>query len=454
MLLTLFYFLLALLLLVIVHEYGHFQVARWCGVKVLRFSFGFGKILASWKDKKGTEYTWSLLPLGGYVKMLDETEGTVSEAEKNQAFNRKSVWARIAIVLAGPLANFLLAFCFLWMVATLGVKSLAPMIDDVKEGSIAAQAGLGKNQEIIALNGEKINSWRDFQYYMLPYSGSNATIILEVKSLNDDSIKKMELPLNNWQMDAKKPDLIDSLGIQPFIPKISPVVGGVIPDSPAEKAGILPSDILLSMNDKKLEDWLDLVDFVKNNPGKKLQLQLLREGVRKDLSLVIDQKVQQGKTIGTIGLYSQNPQWPAHWLRIQKETPWNAVYLAGKQTFQLSVSTLTLIGRMVTGKLALDGISGPVGIAQGAGNSARAGLEAYLSFLALLSISLGVLNLLPVPLLDGGHLLYYVAELIIRRPVSEKMKITGVYIGVILLGTLMVIAFGNDILRLVPHTLS
>lgn len=454
MLSTLFYFLIALLLLVIVHEYGHFQVARWCGVKVLRFSFGFGKILASRQDKQGTEYTLSLLPLGGYVKMLDETEDVVPESEKHRAFNRQSVWVRIAIVLAGPMANFLLAFCLLWIVAVLGVTSLAPMIEAVRPDSLAAQAGLEKKQEIISLNSEKINSWRDFQYYLLPYSGSGTTLNLEVKSLQDGSVKTVQFPLHNWKPDVKNPNLLDSLGIEPFIPTIPPIVGGVLPDSPAEKAGLQKSDVVLSMNQQPLKDWLELVDYVKHHPGEKLRLRIMREDIQQNIFLNIGEKTEAGKQVGVIGLYSQRAQWPEHWLRTQKETPWNAIFLAARQTWELSAGTLTLMGRMITGKLALDNISGPVGIAQGAGNSAKAGLEAYLSFLALLSISLGVLNLLPIPMLDGGHLLYYVLELIIGRPVSEKIKLKGAYIGIILLGALMVIAFGNDILRLVPHALS
>lgn len=220
MLSTLLYFLLALVLLVTVHEYGHFQVARWCGVKVLRFSFGFGPILARWRDKKGTEYAWSLFPLGGYVKMLDESEGDVDEKERHLAFNNQSLWKRAAIVLAGPFFNFIFAFVALWLVLIIGMQSLAPMIESVKPNSIAAHAGLNAKEEIIALNHTKINSWRDFQYALMPLVGSQETIQLTIKSLVNGKERQVFLPLANWQLDSKKPDPLESLGIQPFIPSI------------------------------------------------------------------------------------------------------------------------------------------------------------------------------------------------------------------------------------------
>jgi regulator of sigma E protease len=448
MLLTLLYFLLALLLLVTVHEYGHFQVARWCGVKVLRFSFGFGTVLARWHDKKGTEYAWSLFPLGGYVKMLDESEGDVPENEKHLAFNNQPVWSRIAIVLAGPLFNFLFAFVALWLVLVIGMYSLAPMIASVKPDSIAAKAGFGSNQEIISLNAIPVNSWRDFQYTMMPLIGSEETVDVTVKSLEDGKQTQLFLPLANWTLDDKKPDPISSLGIEPFIPTIPPVIGEVVSDSPAAKAGLHVGDYVVSVDGKAFDDWMFLVDYVRERPDTQLNLEIKRKGQEQKIVILTGKQMNQGKPEGFIGVRSQKVDWPAHWLRMERQGPFTALGTAFKQTLQLTGTTFTLMGRLVTGRLSINSISGPVGIAQGAGDSGRSGLVSYLFFLALVSISLGALNLLPIPMLDGGHLLYYALEIIRRKPLSDGVKTVGVYFGLLLLVALMFVALTNDISRL------
>ncbi|KTD67501.1 RIP metalloprotease RseP [Legionella shakespearei] len=448
MLLTLLYFLLALLLLVTVHEYGHFQVARWCGVKVLRFSFGFGTVLARWHDKKGTEYAWSLFPLGGYIKMLDESEGDVPENEKHLAFNNQPVLSRIAIVLAGPLFNFLFAFVALWLVLVIGMYSLAPMIASVKPDSIAAKAGLGSKQEIISLNSTPVNSWRDFQYVMMPLIGSEETVDVTVKSLVDGKQSQHFLPLANWTLDDKKPDPINSLGIEPFIPTIPPVIGEVVSDSPAAKAGLHVGDYVLSVNGQSFDDWMFLVDYVRERPDTQLNLEIKRKGTEQKIVILTGKQMNQGKPEGFIGVRSQKVDWPAHWLRMERQGPFTALGTAFKQTLQLTGTTFTLMGRLVTGRLSINSISGPVGIAQGAGDSGRSGLVSYLFFLALVSISLGALNLLPIPMLDGGHLLYYALEIIRRKPLSDGVKTVGVYFGLLLLVALMFVALTNDISRL------
>ncbi|KTC78052.1 RIP metalloprotease RseP [Legionella brunensis] len=446
---TLFYFFLALLVLITVHEYGHFIVARWCGVKVLRFSFGFGKVLARWHDKKGTEYAWSLFPLGGYVKMLDETEGEVSEDERHLAFNNKSVWARIAIVVAGPLFNFLLAFFALWLVLVIGIQSLAPMIEKVKPNSIAAIAGLEAKQEILALNNNEVGSWRDFQFALMPLLGSDETVDITVKSLRDGKLKSLALPLSQWEMDAKNPDPLGSLGIVPFIPNIPPIVGEVVADSPAQRAGLQIGDVIKRMNGKPLNDWLDLVDYVRQHPNDSLILAILRQGKNHTLQVQIGTKTEGGNKEGFLGVRSQKVNWPPEWLRFQRQGPIEALGTAFSQTIELTGATFSLIGRFATGKLGLKTISGPVGIAQGAGESARSGLAYYLSFLALVSISLGVLNLLPIPMLDGGHLLYCIVEIIRGRPLSDEIKSFGIYLGLVFLVALMILALSNDLSRLI-----
>lgn len=449
MLATLFYFLLALLLLVIVHEYGHFQVARWCGVKVLRFSFGFGKILLRWHDKKGTEYAWSLFPLGGYVKMLDEAEGDVREEEKHLAFNRQSLWKRVAIVVAGPLFNFFFAFLLLWLVAVIGVKSLAPMIEAVTAGSIAEKAGFLPQQEIIALNDTPVKSWRDFQYALMPYVGSGKNIQFRVKSLKDGEKKNLILPLDKWQFDSKNPDLLASFGLVPFIPSIPPVIGEVVKGSPAANAQLQVNDEIVAINEKPVEDWLELVDYVKHHPGEQVQLTVKRKSQRQIVSLSIGRQGDGADQQGFLGLKSKKVDWPENWLREQRETFLGAVPVALRQTLHLTKATLTLMGRLITGNLSINNISGPVGIAKGAGDSARGGLVYYLSFLALISISLGVLNLLPIPMLDGGHLLFYAVEAIRRKPLTDEFKAAGMYTGLILLVALMLVALVNDISRFI-----
>jgi regulator of sigma E protease len=448
MLSTLFYFILALVLLVTIHEYGHFLVARFFKVKVLRFSFGFGKILARWCDKQGTEYVWSLVPLGGYVKMLDEAEGPVPANERHLAFNNQSVWVRIAIIIAGPLFNFIFAVIALWLVLIIGIHSLAPIIGKVKPGSIAAFAGLGANQEIVALDNKKIASWRDFQFALMPLVGSNATVGITVKSLENGQKKDLILSLARWKLDAMKPDPLDSLGIIPFIPAIPPVIGGMVANSPAQGTGLKMGDIIKRLNGKPVNDWLSFVDYVRQHPNEQLTLVINRQGQNKTVNLHIGAKVNNGQEIGYLGFFSKKIEWSSQWLRLQRERPLQAIGTAIKQTAEITGASFSLIGRFVTGKLPLQSISGPIGIAQGAGESARSGLTYYLSFLALISISLGVLNILPIPLLDGGHLLYCLIEAVCGHPLPEGVKSAGIYLGLLFLLGLMLLAISNDLSRL------
>lgn len=449
MLLTLLYFFLALVLLILVHEFGHFIVARGCGVKVLRFSFGFGKVLARWHDKHGTEYAWSLLPLGGYVKLLDETEEAVPEAERHLAFNHQSLWVRFAVVLAGPLFNFLFAFVMLWLVLVIGIQSLAPMIAQVESGSIAANAGLRAKQEIVQINDRMINSWHDFQYEMMPLLGSSQPVAMTVQSFNGNERRTLLLRLNEVMFDANKSDVLSLLGIVPFVPIIPAKVGDVIADSPAQQVGFQYNDQLLIVNGHKITDWVMLVDYVKRHPNQSMIFQILRQGKPLQLQVVTKQMMGQGQQpVGYLGIRSQPVKWPAHWLRTKREAPLPALKTAWHQTLELTGSTFVLMGRLITGQLSLKAISGPIGIAKGAGESAKGGLAYYLSFLALVSISLGVLNLLPIPMLDGGHLFFYVIEIMMRRPLSSTFKSTGMYLGLVFLITLMFIALRNDLTRL------
>lgn len=447
MMFTLFYFIIALLMLVLVHEYGHFIVARYCGVKVLRFSFGFGKVLASWRDKRGTEYAFSLVPLGGYIQMLDESEGEVPESERHLAFNNQSIAKRCAIALAGPLFNFLFAFFALWLVLIIGIKSLAPIVSEIKIPSLAAQAGLLPEDEILSFGGKKISSWHDFQYALMPLVGTNAPVAMKVKSIKNGQERSLFFPLEQWHLDGKNPNLLNSLGMVPFLPKIPPLISEIVIDSPADSAGLLKGDRISRLNGQPIFDWLDVVDIIKKHPNTKMTLTVFRKGQSKALSLHTGSVIKDGVVEGFMGARANAVNWPANWLRMQREAPLPAVATALKQTFDLIGATFSSIGHLIIGKIPIESLSGPIGIAQGAGESAKGGLAHYLSFLALLSISLGVLNLLPIPLLDGGHLLYYLIELIWRRPLSEQLKSAGIYLGVVFLVSLMIIAFSNDLTR-------
>ncbi|MCA0402654.1 MAG: RIP metalloprotease RseP [Proteobacteria bacterium] len=445
---TLASFFLALLLLITIHEYGHFLVARLCKVKVLRFSFGFGKVLASFYDKKGTEYSWSLLPLGGYVKMLDENEDEVLPEERHLAFNNKSVWARMAIIVAGPLFNLLFAFIAFWLVQLIGLKSLAPIVGEVKKGSIAAEAGINSQDEIISFNEKPIHSWRDLQFVLMPLVGTTKAVNVELISRKTQEKKELTLALETWQLDSKKADVLESLGIIPYIPQISPIVGTVLKNSPAFEAGLSSGDVIKELNGKAVNDWFYLADYTKKHPNERINLKFLHQGQLKELELTIGQHLVKGKEEGFLGLASQKVDWPKDLIRLQREGPIQALATALHETISLTGATFSFIGRFISGKLALDNISGPIGIAHGAGESARGGLSYYLSFLALVSISLAVLNLLPIPMLDGGHLLYCLIELVKGKPLSQSLRTIGIYFGLFFLIGLTILALTNDLSRL------
>lgn len=448
MALTLFYFGAALFILVVFHEYGHFVVARLFKVKVLRFSVGFGKILTSWCSRSGTEYALSLIPLGGYIKMLDENEGVVAPEERHLAFNCKPLWVRSCIVFAGPLFNFIFAFFALWLILVIGVYSLAPIIQEVSPNTMAAEAGLVANEEIIAVNHKPIQSWRDFQYALMPFIGGEQALLLDLKSLATNRERQVTFPLTKLTLEGKKPDLLKDLGITPFIPRLPPIVHQIINDSPAQAAGFKTGDRILSINGKICADWMDLVTFVQKNPGEHIQLRIQRGQSELTIPVQIRAVQTQKGVSGFLGMQSQASNWPKEWLRYEHQQPFPALKTAFIQTMELTHATVALLGRFISGKLSSQSLSGPVGIAQSAGESGRGGLTAYLAFLAIVSISLGVLNLLPIPVLDGGHLLFYLIEGIIRRPLNEKIKLAGLYVGFVLLFSITLLAFSNDIWRL------
>ena len=440
--------LVALGVLVTFHEFGHFWVARRCGVKVLRFSVGFGSPLFRWHDRQGTEFVIAAIPLGGYVKMLDEREGDVPPALLDSAFNRKSVRQRFAIVSAGPLANFLLALVFFWLLAMLGSEQIRPVIGAVEPGSLAAQAGLSADQEIVAVNGKPVSGWGEVNLQLVRRLGESGQLDVTVRDVGGSSERHLQISLQNWLKGVEEPDPITSLGIRPWRPQIAPVIAQLDPEGPAQAAGIRLGDRLLSLNQQPLDDWQQVIDAVRTLPGEPVSLQVERQGQRLDVSLTLATRGEGEVRRGYLGAGVEGGEWPAEMLREVSFGPLEAVAEGVRRTWTMSLLTLDSLKKMLFGELSVKNLSGPITIAKVAGASAQSGLGDFLNFLAYLSISLGVLNLLPIPVLDGGHLLFYLVEWVRGRPLSERVQGWGVQIGISLVVGVMLLALVNDLGRL------
>ncbi|RXE47093.1 sigma E protease regulator RseP [Chromohalobacter israelensis] len=436
-------------LLITFHEFGHFWVARRCGVKVLRFSVGFGKPLWSRFDRHGTEFAVAAIPLGGYVKMLDEREGPVAPEEQAHAFNRKSVWARIAIVSAGPLANFLLAFVAYWALFIYGTATVAPVIGDITPDSPAAQGGLQRGQEIVAVQGEPTPSWGEVNLKLVAAIGADGTLDVTTRTSEDATPTQHRVPVNDWLVRQNPPQPLASLGVTPWRPELPAVLGEVLDDGRAHQAGLERGDRIVSVDGVAVDDWMAFVERVRANPETPLTLQVTRDGERREITLTPAVREQEdGSTIGYIGAGVQPSEWPERYRREIRYGPLDAVGEAVAKTGEMSLLTLDSIRKMLVGLISPSNLSGPVTIARIAGDSARDGVESFISFLAYLSISLGVLNLLPIPVLDGGHLVYYIIEAVRGRPVPEAVQAFGLRVGIALVGSLMLMALYFDLMRL------
>ncbi len=438
-----------LAILVAVHEYGHFWVARRCGVKVHRFSIGFGKSLASWHDKQGTEYSIAAIPLGGYVKMLDEREGEVPEDQLDQAFNRKPVLQRIAVVSAGPLANFLLAIIAYWFLFMAGESGYAPIIGKVEPGSVAEQAGLEPGQEIVAVDGSETPTWQALSFQLLDRIGDTGTVRFAVKYPDSDMVYESEAAITSWLSGHEQPDLFGALGMRLYMPEIVPVVGEVVENSPAAVAGLEPGDRVLSADGEAMPLWEDWVTYVKARPDQAIEL-VVQRGDRTMTAVVTPKRIEadDGEVYGQVGVSVDIPDMPAEMQRSFPRGPIDSLAASVEKTGELTVFTLKSIKKMLQGLISPKNLSGPITIAKVATASAKSGLESYISFLALLSVSLGVLNLLPIPVLDGGHLLYYLLELVAGRPIPEKVQMVGYQMGLVVVLSIMALALFNDFARL------
>jgi regulator of sigma E protease len=440
--------LVALGVLVTFHEFGHFWVARRCGVKVLRFSVGFGMPLLRWHDRKGTEYVIAAIPLGGYVKMLDEREGEVPADQLDQTFNRKTVYQRIAIVIAGPVANFLLAIVFFWFLAMLGSQQVRPVIGAVESGSIADKGGLSSGQEIVSVDGEPTSGWAAVNLQLVRRLGESGTVALGVRDQGSTVDSPRELALDKWLKGADEPDPIRSLGIHPWRPALPPVLAELDPKGPAQAAGLKTGDRLVALDGQALSDWQQVVDAVRLRPAAKISLRIEREGAQLDVPLTLAVRGEGKTTTGYLGAGVKGIDWPPEMLREVRFGPLAAVGEGARRTWTMSVLTFDSLKKMLLGELSVKNLSGPITIAKVAGASAQSGVGDFLNFLAYLSISLGVLNLLPIPVLDGGHLLFYLIEWVRGRPLSDRVQGWGIQIGISLVVGVMLLALVNDLGRL------
>ncbi len=447
---TLLAFVVAIAILVVFHELGHYAVARLCDVKVLKFSVGFGKALYTKRfGSSETEWVLSAIPLGGYVKMLDEREGDVPEHDLPRAFNRKPVLQRMAIVVAGPIANLLLAVILYFFLFIHGVPGIKPVLGEIAPNTPAAMAGLQSRQTILSIDGQPTPSWQEIRWILLDMVLQHKAAKFELQNAQGEkSFHMVEMGgLTASDLDG---DFMQKLGLQPYQPPIYPIIGKLVDGSVAQRAGLQVNDRVLRANGREIALWEDWVTIVRDHPGKQLDIEIERAGAVLKLSLTPDVIDEAGKKIGRIGAmaYIDKAAFEAMLTEV-RYPPLAALSESVNKTWETASVSLKMMGKMIQGQVSLKNLSGPITIADYAGQSAQMGLGAYIGFLALISISLGVLNLMPIPLLDGGHLLYYSVELIKGSPVSEGLWEAGQKVGIALLVTMMAFALYNDISRLI-----
>jgi len=450
---TIFAFVIALGLLITFHELGHYLVARWCGVKVLRFSLGFGQPF--FKKRLGndqTEWVVAAIPLGGYVKMLDEREGEVPAGERHRAFNSQPVSRRFAIVAAGPVANFLLAILLYWLLFILGVSGVKPILGEIEPATPAAVAGFRSGDTITGIGDQAITTWQEARLLLLDNAvDRNADVRITVTGESGIS-RRLRFDLSSLGAEDIEKDFLGKLGLNAYQPVIAPVIDQVMAGGAAERADLKTGDRIVAINGKVITAWEEVVAAIRSNPGRPLLIEVIRDGQELDLSLQPEMASEGNTEIGKAGITPKIEHALLEGLLVKTSyPPAMALAKAVTKTWEMSYFTLRMLGKMVTGDVSLKNISGPITIANYAGQSAKMGLAAYLGFLALISISLGVLNLLPIPVLDGGHLMYYLIEMVRGAPLSERIMYIGHQIGVVLLVTLMVFAIHNDLLRLVSE---
>ena len=444
-------FVAALGVLVTVHEFGHFWVARTLGVKVLTFSVGFGRALWSHRSREGeTEYVVAMIPLGGYVRMLDESEGDVAEHERHRAFNRQPLSTRIAVVVAGPAFNFLFAILAYWCMYMIGVDGLRPIVAETAPGSVAEQAGFQPGDEMESVQGEEVETWQAAVQAIIAASLDDARIGVEVLDVGHRRQERV-IDLGTIVVDdLTRGRFFDRIGLAPAQPVLAAVIGRVEAGRPAQRDGLLPGDRVLQAAGQNVENWPDLVRIVRERPGEMFVVAVERDGTRVTIRLTPDvEQAADGSRFGRIGAAVSEPKGLMdRYFVTERHDPWSALVKGITKTGDISELTLRMLWKMVLLEVSVENLSGPIGIAEYAGASARFGLSRFLEFLGIVSVSLGILNLLPIPLLDGGHLLYYTVEFLRGRPVSETFRFVGQRLGIALLVGLMGIALYNDLARL------
>ena len=443
-------FALVLGVLVVVHEFGHYLVARSVGVKVLRFSVGFGRALWSKKiGRDGTEWTIGIFPLGGYVKMLDEREGPVAPEELHRSFNQQSVWRRMGIVAAGPVANLLLAVLIYWGLFWNGMEELKPVFGTPVASSPAASAGFENGERVLKVGGDLVQTWQEMRWVLLRKAVNQGSVEFEVINPRQEIvIRHLDVSLaraSGWEGDA-----LETLGLRFFRSNAPPVVGEITPGSAAAATDLRPGDVILAIDAQRIATGEDVVRTVRESAGKTLSFLVKREDQQLDISITPVAEEQNGQKFGRIGaLIKEGGFERSELMTVVRYGPLSSLGKAIGEAWDQSVFSLVMFGKMITGEVSWRNISGPVTIADYAGQSAKLGIDYYLKFMALVSISLAVLNLLPIPILDGGHLLYYLVEIVRRGPLSERSMEIGQQIGLALLLMLMAFAFYNDINRLI-----
>jgi regulator of sigma E protease len=452
--LTLLAFILTLGILVTVHEYGHFQVARWCGVKVLKFSVGFGKPL--WSKKIGrdqTEFIVATIPLGGYVKMLGEEQlsdmGNPAGQDMSRAFSQQSVTKRMAIVLAGPFANLLLAVILYWALFMSGTVGIKPFIGNVLENTPAAASKIRSGEMIQKINGKEVATWQDVRWLLLNESLKSSSV--EIQAIDSSQqIHLHQVATIGLNDDEPNVDILQKLGLTVYQPKVPARIGQIVENSPADSAGLKVGDLVLAINNKEIGDWEALVQEVRLHPAERLEMVIQRESKEYRLSIIPEAAKENGNAIGRIGAgFKADQAQLDQYFVTQHFTVAQALAKSVEKTWETAIFSLKMLGNMLIGNVSWKGMSGPVTIASYAGQSANMGIKVFIGFLALVSISIGILNLLPIPILDGGHFMYYMVEFFTGKPVSEAVINIGQRVGIFILGWMMVLALYNDMNRLI-----
>ncbi|UPQ88559.1 sigma E protease regulator RseP [Vibrio sinaloensis] len=442
-------FIVALGILVAVHEFGHFWVARRCGVKVEKFSIGFGKSIWSRVAKDGTEYSLSIIPLGGYVKMLDSRVDEVAEQDRRFAFDTKPLWKRTAIVAAGPIFNFLFAIFAYWLVFLIGVPAVKPVVGQVTPYSIAAEAGLESGMELKAVSGVKTADWESVNMGLISHIG-DSQLTLTVAPAGEVGVEETKrLDLTNWNFDPEKESAMAALGFMPYTPDIIARITSVSQQGAGDKAGLQVGDLLLDIDGVEITNWQQVVDKIQQSPNQPLALNVERDGAKVELTLIPESRTLSGdRVVGFAGIAPEVAEWPENYRFDLQYGVIESVGKAIEKTGQVINLTISMLKKLIVGDVGLNNLSGPISIAKGAGTTADYGLVYFLGFLALISVNLGIINLVPLPMLDGGHLLFFAIEAIIKRPVPEKFQEVGYRLGGAIIFSLMIVAIFNDFARL------